>query len=225
MDDISVSRLRTPVKTSAVYLLFYNSLQKVWVLLLVPMVLLFCGERFGVGGELLGVYGWGGGCWMGRDGGLMPGLWWGWWMADECELSSALVLSLCFPTPSVPVFALPIGPIISLPYFPYPFVPLFPTIMTLMHPRRDAESCCSMSHPVAGCWSLPQSVSDLSARLSQGRLVGYNELQWERCLKDLLVHPRRHLKKKKKKSDKCINRFIQLNLELLNTGTVHSLRW
>ena len=32
-------------------------------------------------------------------------------------------------------------------------------------------------------------------------------------------------KKKKKKSDKCINHFIQLNLELLNTGTVHSLGW
>ena len=32
-------------------------------------------------------------------------------------------------------------------------------------------------------------------------------------------------KKKKKKSNKCINHFIQLNLELLNTGTVHSLGW
>ena len=39
-DDRSVSRLRTPVKTSAAYLLFYNSLQNVWVLLLVPVVLL-----------------------------------------------------------------------------------------------------------------------------------------------------------------------------------------
>ena len=57
-------------------------------------------------------------------------------------------------------------------------------------------------------------------------LGSYNELHWKRCLKDLLVHPRRHLKKKKKKrSNKCINHFIQLNLELLNTGTVHSLGW
>ena len=32
-------------------------------------------------------------------------------------------------------------------------------------------------------------------------------------------------KKKKKKSNKCINHFIQLNLELLKTGTVHSLGW
>ena len=32
-------------------------------------------------------------------------------------------------------------------------------------------------------------------------------------------------KKKKKKSDECINHFIQLNLELLNTGIVHSLIW
>ena len=32
-------------------------------------------------------------------------------------------------------------------------------------------------------------------------------------------------RRKKKKSDKCINHFIQLNLELLNTGTVHSLGW
>ena len=55
-DDSSVSRLRTPVKTSAAYL-FYNSLQNVRVLLLVPMVLLFCGVRLGVGGELLGVSG------------------------------------------------------------------------------------------------------------------------------------------------------------------------
>ena len=39
-DDRSVSRLRTPVKTSAAYYLFYNSLQDVRVLLLLPMVLL-----------------------------------------------------------------------------------------------------------------------------------------------------------------------------------------
>ena len=32
-------------------------------------------------------------------------------------------------------------------------------------------------------------------------------------------------KKKKKKSNKCISHFIQLNLELLNTGNVHSLSW
>ena len=39
-NDRSVSRLRTPVKTSPAYLLSYNSLQNVWVLLLVLMVLL-----------------------------------------------------------------------------------------------------------------------------------------------------------------------------------------
>ena len=37
--------------------------------------------------------------------------------------------------------------------------------------------------------------------------------------------PKKKEKKKKKKSDKFINHFIQLNLELLNTGTVHSLGW
>ena len=73
-DDRSISRLRTPVETSAAYLLFYNSLQNVWVLLLVPMVLLFCGVRIGVGGELLDVSGWEGmGDWClacGGSGGL-----------------------------------------------------------------------------------------------------------------------------------------------------------
>ena len=44
-------------------------------------------------------------------------------------------------------------------------------------------------------------------------------LQWERCLKDLLVHPRRHLKKKKKKKNqisvtKCSNSGIGLFAEV-----------
>ena len=49
------------------------------------------------------------------------------------------------------------------------------------------------------------------------------ELQWERCLKDFLSPSEETPFKKKKKSDKCINHFIQLSLELLNTGTVHSV--
>ena len=48
-------------------------------------------------------------------------------LADKCGLSSALVVSLYFRTPSVPVFPIPIGPIVSLPYFLYPFVPLIST--------------------------------------------------------------------------------------------------
>ena len=74
-DGRSVSRSRTPVTTYAAYLLFYNSLQNVWVLLLVPMVL------FLVWCEACG--GWGT-AWcvcVGRDGGLMSVKWWGWWMA------------------------------------------------------------------------------------------------------------------------------------------------
>ena len=152
-DDRSVSRLRTPVKTSAAYFLFYNSLQHVWVLLLVPMILLFCGVRLEVSGELLGVSGWEGmGDWClacGGDGGRRFS-------------GRRMWVVECFgPFPILPV------PLLSL-YFPYPSdqlspshashtpsCPLFPTITTLMHPRPDAESCCSMSHPVAGCWSLP----------------------------------------------------------------------
>ena len=149
-DDRSVSRLRTPVKTSVAYLLFYNSLKNVWVLLLVSMVLLllWC-EAWG---------GWGTAwcLWVGRDGGLMPGLWWGWWVAVlrltnvGCRVLWSFPYTSC--TPSFPVFPIPIRPIVSLPYFPYP---LFPTITTLMHPQPGAESCCSMLHPVAGCCSLP----------------------------------------------------------------------
>ena len=124
-DDRSVSRLRTPVKTSAAYFLFYNSLQNVWVLLLVPMVLLllWC-EAWGGWGTAW--YLWVGGCWVGRDGGLMPGLWWGWWMAVLWQTNMGCRLLWSFPctsrTPSVLVFPIPIGPIVShtspAPYFP-----------------------------------------------------------------------------------------------------------
>ena len=145
-NDRSVSRLRTPVKTSAAYLLFYNSPQNVRVLLLVPMVLL-----------LLWCEAWGrwetAWCfWVGRDGRLMPGLWCGWRFSGR-----RMWVVKCFgPFPIFPV------PLLSL-YFPYPsdqlspphtsrtpLCPLFPTIMTLVHLRPDAESCCSISHPVAG---------------------------------------------------------------------------
>ena len=94
-------------------------------------------------------------------------------------------------------------------------------------------SCSSSVHTFATVKSSDappnQSWTHLWAKEMEGHPKSYNELQWEKCLKDLLVHPRRPLKKKKKKkkkkSDKCINHFIQLNLELLNTGTVHSLGW
>ena len=46
---------------------------------------------------------------------------------------------------------------------------------------------------------------------------GYKELQWERCLKDLLVHPRRHLKKKKKNQ---ISVSITLSNSILNCSTL-----
>ena len=109
-DDRSVSRLKTPVKTFAAYLFFYNSLQNVWVLLLVSVVLLFCGVRLGMGG------------------GLMPGLWWGRRMAVVRQTNVGCRVLWSFPytshTTSVPVFSIPIGPIVSLLYFPCPFVPL-----------------------------------------------------------------------------------------------------
>ena len=94
---------------------------------------------------MLGGKGWGIDAWpvVGMVDGGSP--------ADECVVE-------CFgPFPILPV------PLLSL-YFPYPSdqlspshtsrtpsCPLFPTITTLMHPRPDAEACCSMSHPLAGC--------------------------------------------------------------------------
>ena len=157
-DDRSVSRLRTPVKTSAACLLFSNSLQNVWVLLLVPVVLLVCGVRLGVGEELLCVSELGDAVWEGMgDWCLACGGGGGWrfsgWQMWVVECFDP------FPIPPVSLLSL---------YFPYPSdqlspshtsstpsCPLFPTIMTLLHPLPDAESCCSVSHPVAGCWSLP----------------------------------------------------------------------
>ena len=44
-------------------------------------------------------------------------------LADECGLSSALVLSLYFPYPFCPCISLTHWTN-CLPYFPYPFVPL-----------------------------------------------------------------------------------------------------
>ena len=70
--------------------------------------------------------------------------------ADGYGLSSALVFSLYFLYPFCPCFSIPIGPIVSHTSCT-PLCPLFPTITTLVHPQPDAESCCSMSHPVAGC--------------------------------------------------------------------------
>ena len=101
-NDRSVSRLRISVKTSAAYLLFYNSLQNVLVILLLPMVLLLWCEAWG---------GWGTAwcLWMGRDGGLMPDLWWGWWFSGR-----RMWVVECFgPFPILPV------PLLSL-YSPYP---------------------------------------------------------------------------------------------------------
>ena len=90
-DDRSVSRWRTPVKISAAYLLFYNSLQNVRVLLKVPVVLLL--EWVGNCLVSLGGKGWGIDAWpvMGMVDGGSP--------ADERGLSSALVLFLYFPWP------------------------------------------------------------------------------------------------------------------------------
>ena len=101
-----------------------------------------------LGGGMLGGKGWRIDAW------LVVGMVDGGSAADECGLSSDLVLSL-YPVLPVPLLSL---------YFPYsldqlspshtshtPSCPLFPTITTLMHPWPGAESCCSISHPVAGC--------------------------------------------------------------------------
>ena len=99
-----------------------------------------------LGWGLLGGKGWGIDAWpvVGMVDGGSP--------ADKCGLSSAFVQ---FHILTVPLLSL---------YFPYPsgqlspshtsrtpLCPLFPTIMTLVHPWPDAESCCSILHPVAGC--------------------------------------------------------------------------
>ena len=116
--------------------------------LLVPMVRLhFWCEAWG---------GWGSAwcLWVGRNGGLMPGLWWGWWMAVLRQTDVGCRVLWSFPytsrTLSVPVFSIPIRPVVSH-NSRTPSCPLFPTITTLMHPRPDAKSCCFVSHPVAGC--------------------------------------------------------------------------
>ena len=153
-DDGNVSRLRKPIKTSATYLLFYNSLQNMCVLLLVPMVLLlvWC-EAWGGWGTAWCL--WVGGCWVGRDGGLIPGLWWGWWMAVlrqrnvGCRVLWSCPYASC--TPSVLYFPCPLDKLSPSHASHTPLCPLFPTITTLVHPRPDAESCCSVSHAVAGC--------------------------------------------------------------------------
>ena len=88
---------------------------------------------------------WVGECWMGRDGGLMPGQLWGWWMAVLWQTNVGCQVLCSFPytslTPSVPVFPIPVGPIVSLPYFPYPFVPL------ISHNNNTRA-------PTAWCWEL-----------------------------------------------------------------------
>ena len=140
----SVGRLRTPVEISAAYLLFFNSLQNMWVLLLVPMVLLllWCEAWCGLGTAW---FLWMGGCWVGGDGGLMPCLWWGWWMAVLRQTNVGCRVLWSFPctsrTPSVPVFPISIGPFVFLPYFPYPFVPL-------ISQNNDTRV------PTAWCWEL-----------------------------------------------------------------------
>ena len=114
-DDRSVSRLRTPIKTSAAYLLFCKSLQNVRVLLLVPMVLLLGW----VGNCLvcLGGRGWRIDAWpvAGMVDGSSP--------ADKCGLSSALVLSLYLLYPFCPCIS-HTHQTNCLPYLLYPFVPL-----------------------------------------------------------------------------------------------------
>ena len=151
-DDRSVSRLRTPVKTSAAYLLFYNSLQNgvsstssasgtssfvVWGLGWVGNCLVSLGEN-----------GWGIDAW--------PVVGMGMAVLRQTNVGCRVLWSFHYTsrTPSVPVFPIPIGPIVSHTSRT-PSCPLFPTMTTLMHPRPDAESCCSKSHTVAGCWSLP----------------------------------------------------------------------
>ena len=125
-DDRSVSRLRIPVNTSAAYLLFYNSLQRVSSTSGANGTSLLWCEAWGGWGTAWCL--WVGGRWVGRDGGLMPGLWWRWWMAVFWQTNVGCRVLWSFPytscTPSVPVFPIPIRPIISLPYFLYPFVPL-----------------------------------------------------------------------------------------------------
>ena len=93
-----------------------------------PVLLLFCGARLGLGGELLGVSGWmdaGGGEGMGV---LMLGLWRGWWMAVLQETNVGcrvlLVLSLYSRYPFCPCISHTHRTNCLLPYFLYPFVPL-----------------------------------------------------------------------------------------------------
>ena len=117
-----------------------------------------------LGGGMLGGIGWGIDAWP------VEGTVDGSSLVDRCGLSSALVLSLYFPYPSVPVFPIPIGSIVSHTSHTL-WCPLFPTITTLVHPQPDAESCCSVA---PSGWLLISPETFLTCLLgSQGRLVGW----------------------------------------------------
>ena len=95
-----------------------------------PKVFLFCGVGLGMGGELLGVSGWGvlGRKGWGIDAWPVVGVVDGGSPADECGLSSALVFSLYFSYPRLSL------------YFPYPSDQLFPSHISC------TPSCLFISH-------------------------------------------------------------------------------
>ena len=103
------------------------------------MVLLFCGVRLGVGGELLGVYGWGNAGWEGMgDWCLACGGDGGWRFSGR-----RMWIVKCFgPFPILPV------PLLSL-YFPYPSDQLSP-LSYFPYPlyKNDTHA------PTAWCWEL-----------------------------------------------------------------------
>ena len=115
-DDKTVTRLRTPVKTSTAYLLFYDSVHAdIWDISLVPMVhllmvWLWSGGLISLRREMLGGWGgvlmlvlWCGGGWCGHGGRQ-----WAVEVIWTCPIISR--------TPSDPIF-----PKVPSHYFPYPF--------------------------------------------------------------------------------------------------------
>ena len=102
----------------------------------------------------------------------------------------------------------------------------------------EAELTTSDHIPIIIRISTKPTVKSIAVRKNSSKVdydkhtnIIQEELQWVtmREVPQRLASPSEETpikkKKKKKKSDKCINHFIQLNLELLNTGTVHSLSW
>ena len=92
--------------------------------------------------------------------------------------------------------------------------------------KQRRTSVMTMYLLSAPCWSLqflfvtiPRTWQSRRGNSKCSSKRRTNELQWERCLKDLLVHPRRHTHTQKKKKNQ-ISVSITLSNSILNCSTL-----